>query len=79
MMTIWVYQLNVRHTPKGEGGLTTPAMMPAAPNPAMARPMMKDMLEGAAPHIADPISNKTIDARKVPLMLKKVYSLPKSS
>lgn len=54
-------------------------MIPADPNPAMARPMMNDMLDGAAPHIAEPISNRTIDARKVPLMLKKVYSLPKRS
>lgn len=56
--------------------LTTPEKIPAAPTPAMALPIMKTTELGAAPQIAEPISNSTTVARKVFFTEKKVYSLP---
>ena len=53
-----------------------PDMMPADPSPATARPMMKATEVGAAPQMAEPISNSAMAVRKTALMLKKVYSLP---
>ena len=41
-----------------------PPKMPAAPRPAMARPTMKTGELGAAPQMADPTSNKKMQARK---------------
>jgi hypothetical protein len=43
--------------------LTDPFMMPAAPTPAIARPIIKDTEFGAAPQMAEAISNITMLAR----------------
>lgn len=48
-----------------------PDMMPADPSPAMARPMMKAGEVGAAPHTAEPTSNRKMAVRKTDLTLKK--------
>lgn len=45
----------------------------------MARPTMKATELGAAPQMAEPISKRPMDRRKMPLTLKKLYSLPKLS
>lgn len=45
--------------------MVTPEKMPAPPRPAIARPIIKAIELGAAPHMADPISNKTIVIKKV--------------
>jgi hypothetical protein len=50
-----------------------PEKMPAEPRPAMARPTMKAVELGAAPHIADPIS-KTIMLRRKALQETGVMS-----
>lgn len=54
-------------------------MMPAEARPATARPTIKTTEFGAAPQIAEPTAKIRTDNIKVILMLKKVYSLPKSS
>jgi len=54
-------------------------MMPAAPNPWMARATMNDVEFGAAPHMAEPASNRKMEIMKVALTLKKVYTLPNMS
>jgi len=41
-----------------------PEKMPADPNPATARPMIKAVLFGAAPQIAEPISKRATTVRK---------------
>jgi hypothetical protein len=41
-----------------------PENIPADPIPAMARPMIKAVDDGAAPHRAEPPSKITIDTRK---------------
>jgi hypothetical protein len=51
---------------KGTSGsmiILPPEKMPAAPAPAIARPLMKAVELGAAPQIAEPISKTTIDRR----------------
>jgi hypothetical protein len=50
--------------------LTTPVMIPAAPKPAIPRPMMKTTEFGAAPQIVEPISKSRITDNSVLLMLK---------
>ena len=42
-----------------------PLMIPAAPRPATALPMMKTVEEGATPHMSDPISNRIKKLRYV--------------
>ena len=44
-----------------------PFIMPAAPKPDIARPMMKAFDVGAAPHMTDPISKMKMMARKTRL------------
>ena len=58
---------------------TTPDMTPPEPRPAMALPTMKASEVGAAPHRAEPASNRMMEARKVALTLKTRYTLPNSS
>ena len=53
--------------------------MPPDPRPAMDLPKMKATEFGAAPQRAEPASNSRTDVRKVALMLKTVYSFPKTS
>lgn len=43
--------------------MTEPEKIPAEPSPAMARPMIKAVEFGAAPHTADPIS-------KIPMAIR---------
>lgn len=45
----------------------------------MLLPSMKAIELGAAPQRADPVSNSVMDVKKMALMLKRVYSFPKSS
>lgn len=45
--------------------IMTPEKMPAPPNPAIARPRMKAMEFGAAPHITEPISKTATVNKKV--------------
>lgn len=45
----------------------------------MALPRMKAIEFGAAPQRAEPASKKSMDARKVALMLKNAYSFPNTS
>jgi hypothetical protein len=45
----------------------TPEKMPQEPSPAIALPIMKAVEFGAAPHIADPISNNTMAMRNTHL------------
>jgi hypothetical protein len=40
-----------------------PAVMPAVPTPAMARPIMKAVEFGAAPQMAEPTSKTTTQTR----------------
>lgn len=56
-----------------------PESIPPEPTPAMARPNMKAIEFGAAPHRAEPTSNRKIDVMNVTLMLNTVYSLPNTS
>ena len=56
-----------------------PAWTPPAPSPAILRPKIKAIEFGAAPQIAEPISNSKTAARKVFLTFKKVYILPKTN
>lgn len=58
---------------------TIPERMPPDPRPAMVLPRMKVIEFGAAPQRAEPASNSRIDVRKMALMLKRVYSFPKTS
>lgn len=44
-----------------------PEKMPQEPNPAIALPMMKAVELGAAPHTAEPISNRTMADRSTRL------------
>ena len=49
---------------RGTSGMMTiipPEKIPADPIPAMARPIMKVVEVGAAPHMADPASKTTIE------------------
>ena len=41
-----------------------PEKMPATPIPAIARPTIKTVLEGATPQISDPISKMVTAAKK---------------
>jgi len=50
--------------------INAPEKMPAASSPAIARPTMSAVDEGAAPHISEPISKQVIASRKTSLMLK---------
>ena len=50
--------------------VVAPVKIPAAPRPAIARPTMKDDEDGAAPHIADPISKISSARRKTHFTLK---------
>jgi hypothetical protein len=59
--------------------LTLPAIMPAAPTPAIARPTMKAIELGAAPQIAEANSKRRTLARRTGFVGKKAYSLPKRS
>jgi hypothetical protein len=52
--------------------ISAPEKTPAEPAPDMARPMMRTVLEGAAPQIAEPISNIKIETRNTVLIEKKV-------
>jgi hypothetical protein len=45
--------------------IVTPEKIPAPPRPAIARPTMKTIELGAAPHMTDPTSNKAIVNKKV--------------
>lgn len=58
---------------------TTPGSTPPAPRPAMALPNMKAIELGAAPQMADPASNSTIDVKKVVLTGKNLYTFPNTS
>ena len=46
-----------------------PEKSEAEPRPAMARPMMKAIDEGAAPHRAEPTSKMRIDSMAISLVL----------
>lgn len=59
--------------------MMAPAMMPALPIPAIARPMMKATELGAAPHRADPISKIKMRTKNTYLAVWKVYILPMSN
>jgi hypothetical protein len=59
--------------------LTLPAIMPAAPTPANARPTMKAIEFGAAPQIEEATSKRITLARRTGFVGKKAYSLPKRS
>lgn len=48
---------------------TTPDMTPAEPIPAIARPIMKALEVGAAPHNAEPVSKRIIEIIKMILLL----------
>lgn len=63
----------------GTAECTIPSWTPAAPKPAIARPIIKAIELGAAPQIADPTSNRATEKRKTALMLRKVYIFPKMS
>jgi hypothetical protein len=43
---------------KKERSIMTPRYIPAQPRPTSVRPMMSAFMEGAAPHTADPTSNR---------------------
>ncbi len=45
--------------------MVTPEKMPAPPRPAIARPTIKTIEFGAAPHMTDPISNRATVIKKV--------------
>jgi hypothetical protein len=53
-----------------------PALIPALPRPAIARPMISTSETGAAPQIRDPISNTATAPKNTHFSGKKVYSLP---
>ncbi len=53
-----------------------PVAMPAQPMPATARPAISASALGAAPHSTLPISNRTMEARKVCFRSKYLYALP---
>lgn len=56
---------------KGTSGIVIimpPEKMPADPKPAIARPRMKAVELGAAPHSADPTSKITIESKKTHLV-----------
>src|SRR3569833_2647236 len=55
---------------------TTPPCTPPAPSPAMARPMIKATEFGAAPQIAEPISNKSTAAKKEYFTSRIAYIFP---
>ena len=59
--------------------LTAPAKMPAAPIPAIARPMMKAMELGAAPQMAEAASKVRTLRKRVYRTEKKVKSLPNNN
>ena len=42
-----------------------PVMIPPTPMPAIALPTISAALEGAAPQMIEPISNRLMDTRKV--------------
>lgn len=42
-----------------------PAITPAEPAPAIARPIMRALEDGAEPHTAEPISKRAIATRKI--------------
>jgi hypothetical protein len=44
--------------------ISDPEKTPAEPRPAIARPIMKAVELGAAPHTADPISKRAMATRK---------------
>lgn len=46
---------------------TLPDMSPEAPMPAMARPTMKAVEDGAAPQITEPTSKRSMAPRKTHL------------
>jgi hypothetical protein len=48
--------------------IKAPENKPAAPTPAIARPTMRPILDGVAPHINDPSSKIAIEDRKTYLM-----------
>lgn len=61
---IEVYMGLLRSGTSGSMIMAEPEKMPAAPRPAMARPMMKTTELGAAPQTAEPISKTSIESRK---------------
>lgn len=50
--------------------VAAPVKRPAAPTPAIARPTMKELEVGAAPHTADPASKISSAVRKTHFTLK---------
>lgn len=50
--------------------VAAPVKRPAAPTPATARPTIKEVEVGAAPHTADPASKMSSATRKTHLTLK---------
>lgn len=59
--------------------IRAPENIPEDPKPAMTRPIIIMIEDGAAPHINDPISKIRTATTKVHLMGKMVYSFPKGS
>lgn len=53
-----------------------PVLIPAAPSPAIARPMMRTVDEGAMAQTRLPISKRKMARRKMSFRLKKPYALP---
>ena len=45
-----------------------PEKMPPTPMPAIARPMMRAVLDGATAHMSEPNSKMPIAVKKVPLI-----------
>jgi hypothetical protein len=64
MPNIEVYTGRLRMGMRGSKIITPPQKMPAAPMPAIARPIMKAVELGAAPQRADPTSKVIIEVRK---------------
>lgn len=56
-----------------------PEEMPPDPTPAMALPKINATELGAAPQMAEPISNRRMAVRKTALMENTEYSFPKTS
>lgn len=66
-------------SPQTDRWPTTPDRTPPAPRPAIALPSIKAIEVGAAAQSAEPVSNMTMDVKNVALMLRNLYSFPKTS